>query len=58
VLFNFGLCLFYSLQTCAKEPLESPEFLEKNKVDIAVLRDEMSKELLWYKEKHAEVADS
>jgi len=28
--------------------LESPDFLEKNKIDIATIKEETYKEVMWY----------
>jgi hypothetical protein len=39
-------------KTFAKEPLVSPDFLDKNRIDVATLKEETYKEVLWYKESH------
>ena len=39
-------------KVCAERPLESPEFLEKSKVDVTMLKEETYKEVLWYKDEH------
>ncbi|KAL3817579.1 hypothetical protein ACHAXA_010598 [Cyclostephanos tholiformis] len=38
------------LEFCATQPLESPNFLEKNRVDIATLKKEAYKEVMWYQQ--------
>ncbi|KAL7535773.1 hypothetical protein ACHAXR_008376 [Thalassiosira sp. AJA248-18] len=40
------------MEMCASQPLESPEFLEKSKIDLAMLKEETYKEILWYKQSH------
>ncbi len=39
-------------QKCASQPLESPGFLEKSKVDLSIVKEEVYKEVLWYKSSH------
>jgi len=36
------------MEVCANQPLESPEFLEKSRVDVETLKEETYKEVLWY----------
>jgi len=36
------------MEVCANQPLESPEFLEKSRVDVDTLKEETYKEVLWY----------
>lgn len=36
----------------ATQPLESPAFLEQNKIDVDMLKEETYKEVMWYKQSH------
>jgi hypothetical protein len=38
------------LEFCETQPLESPEFLEKNKIEIATIKEETYKEAMWYRQ--------
>lgn len=40
------------MEKCASQPLESPGFLEKSKVDLSIVKEEAYKEVLWYKNSH------
>lgn len=40
------------MEKCASQPLESPSFLEKSKVDLSIVKEEAYKEVLWYKNSH------
>jgi len=40
------------MEKCASQPLESPGFLEKSKVDLSIVKEEAYKEVLWYKHSH------
>ncbi|KAL9190827.1 hypothetical protein ACHAXT_000533 [Thalassiosira profunda] len=40
------------MEVCASEPLDSPDFLEQSKIDVATLKAETFKEVLWYKQSH------
>lgn len=45
--------MLYSMkQQFASQPLESPGFLEKSKVDLSIVKEEAYKEVLWYKNSH------
>eukprot|EP00804_Cyclotella_cryptica_P007055 CCRYP_014493-RA/>CCRYP_014493-RA protein AED:0.19 eAED:0.19 QI:2628/1/1/1/0.75/0.6/5/60/166 len=40
------------MERFAKEPLVSPDFLDKNRIDLTTLKEETYKEVLWYKRTH------
>ncbi|KAL7495536.1 hypothetical protein ACHAWT_007232 [Skeletonema menzelii] len=40
------------MEKFASQPLESPGFLEKSKVDLSIVKEEAYKEVLWYKNSH------
>ena len=46
-LFNIISTLMIK-QKVASQPLESPSFLEKSKVDLSIVKEEAYKEVLWY----------
>ena len=49
-LVSRAFCVTICLnQTCASQPLESPSFLEKSKIDLSIVKEETYKEVLWYK---------
>jgi len=37
------------MERFAEEPLVSPNFLDKNRIDLSTLKEETYKEVLWYK---------
>lgn len=40
------------MEIVATQPLESPAFLEKNKIDVDMLKEETYKEVMWYQQTH------
>mmetsp|Transcript_7453 Transcript_7453/g.15947 ORF Transcript_7453/g.15947 Transcript_7453/m.15947 type:complete len:937 (-) Transcript_7453:96-2906(-) len=40
------------MERCASQPLDSPGFLESNKIDLTTLKEETYKEVLWYRQSH------